>query len=301
MTSVSLKPFKNRRCLRSALHLFLPVMLVTAAHTPAHALATIWFGGVSALSLGVATGIVAGAAGGAVATGVVVGTVGGSPKVGTALAVGGTALALADPPDGAFYNGSWTIVYPSNLLAVNTYGWLGDWGAQGAVAPPVAIQPGDTFVIQSPNAGMSTSTTDDAVNGLLTTSFDWGPGGHVEGGLGSFNFFAAAFTAKQDLNIVLLGTAPAGDASGTAGGNPNATDPGPLGSNFYITTPGVYCIPNNDLIMRTCGEQVTEYYLVSAPEPAAWADMLLGLCALCAVTRVARARRRVVLVTGRNT
>jgi hypothetical protein len=213
--------------------------------------------------------------------------------VGTALAAGGAVLALADPPDGAFYDGSWTIHYPSDLLAVDVYGWLGDWGAQGASAPPIAIQPGDTFVIQTPSAGMLTSTMDDALNGLLTTSFDWGPGGHVEGDSGSFNFFAAAFTAKQDLTVELLGTEPAGVASGTIGPNANATDPGPLGSNFYITTPGVHCIPTNDVTMRTCGEQVTEYYLISVPEPATWADMVLGFCALCAITRVARARRRV--------
>jgi hypothetical protein len=275
-----------------------PALMAIGAPPPAHAVAALWWGGVSSLSLGVAGNILVPASGVVVATGAVV-TNAGHKKAGVAIAIGGGLLALADPPGGTFYDGSWSLHYPTDLLAVNTSGWLGDWGANGDPAPPVDLMPGDIFTVQPPNGGLTTNTVNDAAYGLLTTTFDWGSAGHTESSSESFNFFAALFVAKENINVTLLGTGPAlGDVSADEVGR-DAGDPGPFGSNFYITSPGVFCVPSNDRIVRMCGEPVTQYYYVSVvPEPSAWFETILGVALLGAVCRLIRSRTRVSTVAA---
>jgi hypothetical protein len=228
------------------------------AAPPANAVATIETV-VSAASVEVgATTVVTG--GGAVAaTGAVVTTFSDSwwGKIGGALVfAGGAAIVILDPPSGTYFNGSWTIHYPSNLLSPGVYGWLGDWSnLPGAVAPPVdtvGTQTNLPLTFGPPSAGLATSTSIDTLLGFETTSFDWGTAGHAIPGSDPLNVFAAEFAPTETVTMQYLGSAAAGD-------------PPPAGSNLFVTTPALVCRPPGANQPVTCGD----------PEPSiSWSPRL---------------------------
>src|SRR5271165_6194299 len=168
------KTFLNRsRVLKSA-SCGAVLLALSVTPSPSHATATI-VTGASALSYGVTATY---AVGGSVLVG------GGGAVVkytsdswwgdllGDVLVVGGIAAAVVDPPAGTFYNGSWTIHYPSNLLQTYESGWLGDWGDKPSDPAPPAYPLGfptaGTFVVHAPNPGLTTTTVNDPISGLQT-------------------------------------------------------------------------------------------------------------------------------------
>jgi hypothetical protein len=167
--------------------------------------------GVALASLGTATAVVG--TGGAV---LVDSTTWYNSLFGVLIAAGGIAIGAVDPPAGTFFNGRFTLQYPSDLIQVTNSGWLGDWGVNASLQPPPADPltwpSGLPIVLQNPAAGL-TASIDNSVSGSQTISFDWGPSGHpVDGPL---NVFASVFEAKTDIILTFLGTAAAPPAGAT--------------------------------------------------------------------------------------
>jgi PEP-CTERM motif len=190
------------------------------------------------------------------------GTVGG-----VVVASGGVLLGIVDPPGGGiFHNGSFMITYPSQFLGIYASGWLGQWGADASLPtlPVDSNQWGDGFqvALQDPNSALS-ATTNNAVAGEQQVSFDWGTNGLSVANSDPFNFFATAFTARQELRVDFLG---------------DSADAPPAGANFYVSTPGFACSLAGQSSATTCGEETTQYFKLSpVPEPATWVLMLTGL------------------------
>jgi hypothetical protein len=183
--------------------------------------------------------------------------------VGGVMGLGGAVVLVLDPPQGTYYDGSFSIHYPGDLFQVSRTGWLGNWGADPSLPAPPANPsewaPEFLVALQNPHPGLSTSITNDPLAGLLSGTFDWGVNGHAVEGVDHFTFFAAEVVAKQDLAFRFLG---------------NAAGPLP-GANLYVSTPGFSCSPPGLDLIGKCGEETTQYFEVSPiPEPSTL--LLLG-------------------------
>ena len=194
-------------------------------------------------------------------------------KGGLLVAVGGLLVAVADPPAGIFYNGSFAITYPSNLLTISSPGWLGPWGVDPNL-PTLPVDPNEwgsefVFTLQAPNSALS-ATINNTVPGTEQVSFNWGANGFAVADSNPFNFFANLFTAKTDVAINYLGSA----------------NTPPPGANFYVSSWNVPCSPPGQSTIGNCGETTTQYFEVSGiPEPSIWSIVLLGLLAVVVAAR----------------
>lgn len=219
--------------------------------------------------LAAASAIVFGAAGPASA---IVPVVGWGVSVGEAIV--GTApwddygIGWWDPvATGAILKGRVTFQYDPSAYQIVQTGWFGDFGADPSLAAPPVIggQPDDawvsSFVLQGPNAGMTSNVSVDNVAGLMVVDFDWGPGGYTPPNSDHFNFFGYAFTkpdgtTTQSLQAAISGTyAPGkmvvlGSAQDVAVNGDNALT--------FVRCTGGYCGVH------------------AVPEPATWALMLIG-------------------------
>ncbi len=204
-------------------------------------------------------------------TTVIVKTNGWSAFFGGVLATGGLALGVVDPPSGTFFSGSFTYMYPSSLLGVSEFGWMGSFGADPSL-PALPVDPltwgsGTSVTLQAPNSALTT-TVDTTLPGQVTVSFDAGSAGFSVPGSDPFNFFGVLFDAQHSFQAVDLGTA-------------NAPPPG---ANFFVSTSGFSCTPAGSVLIQTCGESQTQYFeLRSVPEPSTWILAALGFAAAGAI------------------
>lgn len=212
---------------------------------------------------------------------------------GFAIAAGGLGIGFIDPAPATFYDGVFTFHYPSTVMRVSDYGWLGSWGEDPSLLPPspdTVLWPiGTTIVLQDPNSELSASVLNDAASGLMTVSFDWGSSGHAADATEPFNLFAALFEFTTNAEITFLGDSLQA----------------PPGANFFVSSTGFRCTlpPPEPPEIVSCGESVTQYYRV-VPEPGtiglvalAFAFCALGVFHLGAVP-FDRIGRRVLFCPG---
>jgi hypothetical protein len=209
-----------------------------------------------------ATVAVAAVGGGAT---IVVQTNGWKAFFGAALATGGLALGVVDPPGGTFFDGSFTYNYPSSLFEVSELGWMGSFGANPGL-PALPVDPnawgsGTSVTLQSSANSALTATVNVSVPGQVTVSFS-DPSGFSVPASNPFNFFGVLFEAIQPLQVVALGMGP---------------DPPPPGANLFVSTSGFSCTPAGSTLIETCGESETQYFELRAiPEPSTWVLASLG-------------------------
>lgn len=257
----------NRKFRRSLFAIPAVVGLGLATATPAYALLS--FFGTPSLTVAVPTAI----SGAAITGAVVVSAAGGGAYV----AAGAVLVAVVDPTDATFYNGSFQTFFPTNLLTPDVSGWLGGWGVNPASpAPPVGTSPLPAFEIQAPNSSLTALVINDLINGIQKVTFDWGPSGHAEFGSGEFNFYAVAFQAKQDVLITNLG----------AGVGPQP------GANLFGASLGISCTAAGSAVMNNqCGSPATSnhsFSVAAIPEPATWLTFLTGFGMLGGLLRRGR-------------
>jgi PEP-CTERM motif len=245
------------------------VLAVAMAPTPASAVITI--AGTAVSGPAVAATVTGGAIAGGAGAGLAIATKPTSwwNSAGLSLIVASVIVVTVDPPSGQFFDGSFSIDFPSDLLEPVPLqsGWLGDWGSDPSdPAPPVNAGGGfptaTTFVIHSPSASLTTTTTYNS--GVQTTTFDWGAAGSpVE--TGEFNFYAAVFMVKKPAFISYLGA-----GAGTM-----------AGANLFTVNNGFTCSASGVLLTNGCGSATTQSFRLSAvPEPSTWAMMLAGFVGL---------------------
>jgi hypothetical protein len=197
---------------------------------------------------------------------------------GSLLAAGALASGIVDPPGGTIYSGEFEFHYPANLMVPVSQGWLGDWGQNPSLpAPPVNPNDWGTsanptiFKLQAPNAGLSSSFSDNGM-GVQTITFDWGPSGHAESEAGAFNFFASEFRMLTTVHATYLG---------------NASSPLP-GADFFVSVlgGGFPCKPTGGVSTVDCGETTTSYFAITqVPEPSSGMLLAMGAVALLGFLR----------------
>jgi Ferritin-like len=257
----------NRKFRRSLFAIPAVLSFALATNTPAYAILSIF--GTPSLTVAVPTAVSGAAIGGAV----LVSAAGGGAYV----VAGAILVAVVDPIDATFYQGSFQTYFPPNLLTPAVSGWLGDWGANPASpAPPVGTSPLPAFDIQPPNSSLTTLVTNDLINGIQTVTFDWGLSGHAHIGSGEFNFYAVAFQAKHDLLITDLG----------AGAGPQP------GANLFGASLGITCSAAGSAVLNdSCGSPAGSnhsFAVTSTPEPASWVTFLTGFGMLGGLLRRGR-------------
>lgn len=256
-------------------YLFAMTVLVSlgAMPTRANAFASVFGAPSAAASLATLAGTGAGAVGAAVVAEAA------ADGAGKYVVAGAIVLLVVDPVEATYYNGAFAINFAPDMLNPIYSGWLGSWGDTPAnPAPPVnpsgTFPVGTTFNIHGPNPALTASVVNDVVNGIQTVTFDWGPSGHAQSDVGHFNFYAAAFQAKQDLIIKNLG----------AGAAPLA------GANLYTSNLGVSCSAAGSSVLSQCGSETSHSFTTTAvPEVETWQLALVGVGVLGGVTR----RRRI--------
>lgn len=201
------------------------------------------------------------------------------------LGVGGAGLTVLDPPAAAFYGGSITIDYPSNLLAFDHIGWFGNFASDPSAAPPPPVTAeeqagfydsnGVVYNLQEgPSGTMQVSVSNHS--GVLTISFS-SPTGIAAPPAQDFNFMGITFTNVSGHVL---------DWALDQGG----------GANFFLdnAASSLTCKPEPSFLQPVgCSANAPIIgYQISVPEPSTWALMLFGFAGVWFARSLA-ARRRV--------